>query len=140
MPTVINAENLLLGRLASIVAHRALDGEELAIVNVEKAVISGSRERIFALYNRKHRMGSTEKGPYFPRRPERIAKRTIRGMLPYKRKIGREALARVKTYVGVPEEFAGAEMETLPEAHMNRLRSPRFVTLGAVSEHLGSKF
>lgn len=140
MPTVINAENLLLGRLASIAAKRALEGEELVIVNIEKAVISGKREAIFARYHRKHHMGSREKGPYFPKRPDRIAKRTIRGMLPYKREIGREALARVKAYVGIPSEFMGVEMETIPEAHVSRLKSPYYVTLGAVSAHLGSKF
>lgn len=140
MPRVINAENLLLGRMASIVARRALRGEELAIVNVEKAVISGKKETVFARYHRKYHMGSREKGPFFPRRPDRIAKRTIRGMLPYKRKIGREALARVKIFVGFPQEFAGMEIESLPEAHMNRLKSPHYVTLGAVSAHLGARF
>ena len=38
MVTVINGDGLLLGRLASITAQRALGGEEIAIVNVEKAI------------------------------------------------------------------------------------------------------
>ena len=37
--TVIDATNHVLGRLASIVAERALQGENIDIVNVEKAVI-----------------------------------------------------------------------------------------------------
>ncbi len=41
MVTVVDAEGMLLGRLASIVARRSLTGEEFAIVNAEKAVISG---------------------------------------------------------------------------------------------------
>ncbi len=140
MPVVINAEDLILGRLASVVAQRALQGEEVAIVNVEKAVITGPKARVFGDYLRRRQRGSTEKGPYFPRRPDAIAKRTIRGMLPYRRESGREALARIKAYVGVPPEFAGKEMETIPEAHVRRLRSPRVVTLGAVGSFLGAKF
>jgi len=40
MVTVIDSENLLVGRLASMVAKRALAGEEIAVINAEKAVIS----------------------------------------------------------------------------------------------------
>ena len=44
--TIIDASNLLLGRLASIIAKRLLSGEEIIVVNAEKAVISGNRENI----------------------------------------------------------------------------------------------
>lgn len=140
MVTVVDADGLLLGRLASIVARRTLAGEEIAIVNAEKAVISGTRVRVLANYNQKRQRGSKEGGPFFPRRPDHIMKRTIRGMLPYKRERGIEAFKRVKVYVGVPSEFAEAERETIGEADMNRLSTPRYVTLGAVSTFLGAKF
>ncbi|HDH44680.1 MAG TPA: 50S ribosomal protein L13, partial [Thermococcus sp.] len=39
MVTVIDATGAVLGRLASIVAKRLLNGEEIAIVNSEKAII-----------------------------------------------------------------------------------------------------
>ncbi|MDD1673972.1 MAG: 50S ribosomal protein L13, partial [Methanomicrobiales archaeon] len=105
MVTVINAQNLILGRLASIVAKRALEGEEIAIVNVEKVVISGTRTQVTGTYLKKRQRGSKEGGPFFPRRPDHIMKRTIRGMLPYKRQPGRMAFQRVKAYVGIPREF-----------------------------------
>ncbi|MDD2803867.1 MAG: uL13 family ribosomal protein, partial [Methanocorpusculum sp.] len=41
MVTVIDGENLLLGRLSSIVATRILAGEEIAIINAEKVIVSG---------------------------------------------------------------------------------------------------
>ena len=41
MVTIINGDGLLLGRLASITAKRALAGEQIAIVNVENVIISG---------------------------------------------------------------------------------------------------
>ena len=140
MVTVINGDGLILGRLASLTAQRALAGEEIAIVNAEKAIISGSKARVFANYDHKRTRGSTDWGPYFPRRPDHIMKRTIRGMLPYKRPRGVEAMKRIKCYVGVPVALVGIEMEVLEEAHMDRLNNPQFVTLGTVCTALGAKF
>jgi large subunit ribosomal protein L13 len=138
--TVINGEGLLLGRMASLVAKRALNGEIIAVVNAEKAVISGSRARVFANYDRKRSRGSREGGPFFPRRPDHLVKRTIRGMLPYKNTRGADAMKRIRIYVGVPRELAGTEMEVPDEAHMDRLNNPKFVTVGALSAALGAKF
>ena len=140
MVTVINGEGLLLGRMASICAKRALAGETIAVVNAEKAVISGSRARVFANYDRKRSRGSREGGPFFPRRPDHLVKRTIRGMLPYKNARGAAAFKRIKIYVGVPVDLVGQEMEVLEEAHLDRLNNPKFVTVGAVSTELGAKF
>jgi large subunit ribosomal protein L13 len=140
MVTVINAEGLVLGRMASVVARRSMHGEEIAIVNAEKAIISGARAHVLKHYNEKRKRGSREGGPFFPRRPDHIVKRTIRGMLPYKRECGDTAFKLVKVYVGVPYEFAGAEMESLQDAHISRLGNPRYITLGAVSTYLGAKF
>ncbi|MEM4704878.1 MAG: uL13 family ribosomal protein, partial [Candidatus Bathyarchaeia archaeon] len=38
---VINADGLILGRMATYVAKRLLKGESIIIVNAEKAVLSG---------------------------------------------------------------------------------------------------
>ena len=140
MVTVIDGDGLLLGRMASMVAQRAMRGEEIAIVNAEKTVISGSRARVLANYGHKRSRGSREGGPFFPRRPDHIVKRTIRGMLPYKRTVGSDAFRRVRVYVGIPVEFVGSEREVLEDAHMNRLNNPKFVTVGAVSTFLGAKY
>src|SRR5512136_2950264 len=128
MVTVINGEGLLLGRLASLVAQRGLAGEEIAIVNAEKAIISGSRARVLANYRHKVERGAsgTRWGPFVPRRPDHLMKRTIRGMLPYKRPRGVDALKRIKCYVGVPAGFVGKDMEVVDDAHMNRLNNPAF--------------
>ncbi len=142
MVTIINGDGLLLGRLASITAQRALSGEEIAIVNAENAIISGSRARVLANYRHKRERGASGDrwGPFVPRRPDHLMKRTIRGMLPYKRPRGVDAMSRIRCYVGVPVEFVGKEMEVPDDAHMNRLNNPAYVTLGAVSTFLGAKF
>jgi large subunit ribosomal protein L13 len=103
-------------------------------------VISGSRARVLATYDQKRQRGSREGGPFFPRRPDHIVKRTIRGMLPYKRPRGVDAMKRIKCYVGIPVDFVGKEMEVPEEVHMNRLNNPNHVTLAAVCTFLGAKF
>src|SRR5271157_3927563 len=142
MVTVINGDGLILGRLASIAAQRALAGEEIAIVNVEQIIISGSRARVLANYRHKRERGASGNrwGPFVPRRPDHLMKRTIRGMLPYKRPRGVEAMKAIRCYVGIPVDLVGREMEVPEEAHMNRLNNPNHVTLAAVCTFLGAKF
>jgi large subunit ribosomal protein L13 len=133
---------MLLGRLASIVAQRSLAGEEIAIVNVENVVISGSRARVLANYKHKRERGASGAhwGPFVPRRPDHLMKRTIRGMLPYKRPRGVEAMKSIRCYVGIPAALAGKEMEQPEDANSDRLNNPNRITLGAVSTFLGAKF
>ncbi len=137
---IIDASGMILGRLASVAATCLLAGEEVRIVNAEKAVISGRKVSVYREYTEMRNKGSTEKGPYFPRRPERILKRTVRGMLPHKKKRGRDALSRLKVYVGVPTEFRGMELERLASADMKRLSTGKYVELGNLSRRLGSSF
>lgn len=137
--TVIDANGLIMGRLASIVAKRLLAGEKIDIINAENAVVSGERYAIFADYRHSVERGRPEYGPYFPKRPERILKRTVRGMLPYKRQRGRDAMAHLKIYVGVPAELKNIKAETIEAACMTRLGSPKYVKLGEIGKNLGAK-
>ncbi|WP_445476223.1 50S ribosomal protein L13 [Methanococcoides methylutens] len=138
--TVIDANGLIMGRLASNVAKRLLSGEKIAIVNAEYAVISGSKATTFGEYDEIMNIGTREFGPYFPKRPDRILKRTVRGMLPYKRARGKEAMANLKIHVGIPAELKDEELTTVDEANMTRLSSIKYVTIGDVSRKLGAKF
>jgi large subunit ribosomal protein L13 len=131
---VVDARDCILGRVSSNVAQRALDGETVAVVNAEQAIITGTKEDVFGTYNKRAELGS-DRGPYYPKRPDRIFKRSIRGMLPYKQDRGREAFENVRVYVGNPTDDDG---EILEETSMDRLSNIRFVTLGEVSEELGA--
>ncbi|KPQ43459.1 MAG: LSU ribosomal protein L13P [Candidatus Methanoperedens nitroreducens] len=66
--TVIDANNLILGRMASTVAQRILNGEQINIINAEKAIISGRKDATFDRYHAYVARGSREFGPRFPRR------------------------------------------------------------------------
>ena len=57
MVLVIDATNKIAGRLASIVAKLLLIGEEVIILNAEKAVISGKKDRIFRIFKEKRDKG-----------------------------------------------------------------------------------
>ncbi|CAD5243624.1 50S ribosomal protein L13 [Thermococcus camini] len=140
---IINAEGLILGRLASKVAKMLLEGEEIVIVNAEKAIITGNREDIFAKYKQRTELRTRtnpRKGPFYPKRSDEIVRRTVRGMLPWKTDRGRKAFKRLKVYVGVPKEFEGRELETISETHSSRIATPKYVTVGEVAKFLGGKF
>ena len=136
---VIDASGLILGRLASYVAKRALLGDTVAIVNVEKAIITGSRRRVFDRYKMFRAKGTPTQGPFTPRRARDIFKRTLKRMLPYKRPRGRDALERVKAYKGLPVRYANMVLETLPVAHVSKVPTTKYVTLQDVTHFLGGE-
>lgn len=133
---VIDAENHVLGRLATHVASAVLDGDEIRVVNAEKAVVSGDRDKTIETYRAKRTRGSKEFGPYFPRDPANIVKRTVRGMLPYKKKRGRDALQRLKVFKNLPAEFEDATLETVDDAAADNLKMRNYTTLQEISQHL----
>ncbi|MFB6360593.1 MAG: 50S ribosomal protein L13 [Halobacteriales archaeon] len=123
----------MLGRVASQVAEHALDGESVAVVNTEQLVITGDERDVVQKYRKRTELGS-DRGPNYPKRPDGIMKRTIRGMLPHRTNRGREAFENVRTYVGNPYE----EAEQLEDTSLDRLSNIRFVQLGEVSEQIGA--
>ncbi len=140
---IINAEGLILGRLASKVAKMLLEGEEVIIVNADKAIITGNREDIFAKYKQRTELRTRtnpRRGPFYPKRSDEIVRRTVRGMLPWKTDRGRKAYRRLKVYAGIPREFQGKEFETIIEADASRIATPKYVTVGEVAKFLGGKF
>ncbi len=136
MTAIIDANGATLGRLSTNAAKRLLNGEEIAIVNTEKAIISGKKTAIKNRYKQKREVGTYRKGPFFPRTPERIVKRTIRGMIPYQTPHGRVAFKRLKCYVGIPKEFEGKKTESIKEAEKQPVD---FVTIEELSIYLGAK-
>jgi len=136
MVAVIDATGATLGRLSANTAKRLLKGEEIAIVNSEKAIISGKKRMIKEKYMQKREVGTYRKGPFFPRMPDMIVKRTIRGMIPYQTPHGRAAFKRLKCYMGVPKEFEGKKFEVIKEAEKQPVD---FITVEELSRSLGAK-
>lgn len=106
MECVIDASNHVIGRLASIVAKLALEGNVIHVVNCKNVLITGNKLSIVEDFNRKLRRGDPYKGPFYPKTPEGIVRRTIRGMIPYKKYHGRIAFKNIKTYRNFPKELS----------------------------------
>ena len=146
---VYNAEDKVLGRLASTVAKQLISakkaGEDtrVIIVNAEKAIVTGKRTSVMSDYRSKYELNHARKGPFFPRMPDQILKRTVRGMLPYqKNSSGRGALKSLRVEIGTPPDLSG----DLPDGcewgdsiNIERPLPERFVRLGDISKELGVK-
>jgi len=133
---IIDAKGLILGRMASIIAKRLLQGESIIVVNAEKAAISGKRLQIVKEAKTFLEVGHPRKGPFHQRRPDRIVRRTIRGMLPRKKPKGMQAFKRLKVYLGAPMEFNGKEIQTILDASAEKLKSP-YITVGELAKEIG---
>jgi len=136
---IIDATNMIAGRLAAYAAKQALLGEKIEIVNCEKAVISGNKKNIISHYKHKIERGSSAHGPYYPRNSDRIMRRMIRDMLPYKKERGIKALKKIMCYVGVPDKLKSEKFETLKIADASKLPNVRFMTLKELAKEIGGK-
>ena len=132
---VIDAKDQILGRLCTHVAKRLLNGEEITIVNAESVRVSGSKSQLLAHYKQRRARGKNFSGPKYPRAPDMILKRSVRGMLDYRKTSGREAYKRLKVYVGVPRELKDISRES-PES--SRKAVPKSMYLGDIARELGS--
>jgi large subunit ribosomal protein L13 len=134
--TVVNAERLILGRMSSKVAKKLLNGEEVVIINAEKTVISGKKKSKILEAHVFLEVGAPERGPFHYRRPDRIVRKTVRGMLPMDKVKGKNALAKLQVFLGVPEELKNQTAETVPDAESTKLRGPQF-TLAELAKEIG---
>lgn len=132
---IIDATDQVVGRMASQVAKLLLRGEEISIMNAEKAIISGEPSYTISLYAHRRERGDPLHGPFFPRDPERIVKRAVRGMLPYKKPRGAAAFKRLRVYRSVPADITG-EVRAIGKADN---KNEKFMTVGRLSRRLGSK-
>jgi large subunit ribosomal protein L13 len=134
----LDFENVVLGRGSSLVAKELLKGVKVNIYNAEKAVITGNRNDIFAKYKEKQDFagkGDPLKGPKYPKTPNGIVRRTIRGMVKRKKATGRDAYKNLKVFIGLTE---GIKVKKLDKAQVNPLR--KYITIAEVSKFLGSKW
>lgn len=136
MAIIVNAEKLVAGRLSSWVAKKILEGQEIVIINSEKAVVIGSKRGIIEDFHAKHVRGEMYRGPFYPRMPHLILRRIVRGMLPFNKARGRLAFRRVKTYIGVPPGIDLAKCVPVEDAKVRGAKE--HVTLGEISSRLGS--
>lgn len=145
---ILNAEDQTLGRFLSYAAKKALSGEDVIIVNAEKAVISGKKEvtlkenlRRLEIKNK----GNYTRGPFHYKRPDLYVKKALRGMLPYNKPRGVEAFKRVMVYIGMPEEELKRRHNIdLKKEKPYQLKAKRqlneYSTVGEICEFIGGRW
>ncbi len=135
-PQVIDGDGAVLGRMASRVAKRLLMGEHIVIVNSEKVVLTGEPAMVKELYAIRRDKGDRMKGPFYPKYPDMILKRAIKGMLPFKKPRGVAALKNLRVYIGTPHDVTGkAEKYSKQSTDL----TCKYQTLGDVCAALGAK-
>ena len=135
----VDGTNHILGRLASKVAKLVLSGKRVVVVNSEKILVSGARESVIEEWKSwleiKSRVNPLY-GPIHYRRPDRLFKRVVRGMLPREKPKGKDALKRLKVYIGLPDELSNKSFERFPEIEAKR-PIPLYLTVAELSKSLG---
>lgn len=141
---ILDAADMIMGRMCSQVAKLALLGEHIVIINAKDAVISGRRNQILAKYVHLRRdirnLSNPRRGPFHNSRPDTFLRQKIRFMLP-KNHRGREALKRVHVYItGIPSikasKYENAEPIIVRNASKERL-SHKYVTIEDVCNNMG---
>ncbi len=134
---IIDGSNLILGRLATFVAKKALEGEAITILNCEKIIITGNKKVLIQKFKERVDRGHPYHGPFFPKMPDRIVRRTIRGMLPYKQERGKKAFEKINCFIGIPENFKTQKIETVQTADASKLQTLNFITINDLSKFVG---
>ena len=136
---IIDAKDTILGRLGSYAAKQVLLGNKVDVVNCEECVISGRKHAILKEYiKRLHRKAPT-KAPYFYKRPDMFVKRTIRGMLPFKRARGRDAIKNIKCHIGVPVNLRNEKALIVENAGIGKLDSADYLKVKDICKATGGK-
>ncbi len=140
---VVDAENAVLGRLATAVSKALLSGYKVFVVNSEKAVVSGDPQMVVNSYKTWLEI-KTLRNPYRwspkrPRTPMAIVKKAVKGMLPKDNWRGVCLLKNLKVYVGYPEYLKKYEVVRFAEASSARL-SRGFITVGEIAKMLGWRY
>ena len=129
---LVDAEDLVLGRLATEVASRLrgkhktifaphMDtGDHVIVINAAKVVLTGNKADLKLAYRHSGYPGgltSKSYGQLMDTNPEEVVTMAIRGMLP-KNRLGRAQIAKLKVYAGPehPHEAQQPQPLDLPAA------------------------
>jgi ribosomal protein uL13 len=135
----LDGKGLIMGRLASLVAKMLLEGKSVYVFNTEQIVISGNKRSTIEQWKKKLEIQSRINPKHTPphyRRPDRIFRRVVRGMLPRDKPKGRVAFRNLKVYHGVPEEFKSIKMLKLDKAVAKGFEMD-YIKLADLSKELG---
>lgn len=124
---VVDAENMVLGRLASEIAKRlrgkhkpeytphADTGDYIIVINVEKICVTGRKSTDKMYYHHTGFIGGIKSISFdklIVKAPERVLESAVKGMLP-KGPLGREMFRKLKIYAGSEHNHTAQQPITL---------------------------
>lgn len=124
---LVDAQNQILGRLASQIAHRLRgkhkpefaphmdNGDFIIVVNCEKIKVTGNKLQQKNYYHHTGYVGSLKSitlEKQLQKKPEEVLRAAVRGMLP-KNRLGRAMLKKLKIYAGAEHPHQAQEPKTL---------------------------
>jgi large subunit ribosomal protein L13 len=132
---VIDATGLVVGRLASIIALRLRgkhkpsftphvdDGDNVIVINAEKAVFTGRKRDQKMYYHHTGYIGGIKersaRSIFEGRFPERILEKAVERMLP-RGPLGRKQLGNLRVYPGTEHPHEAQKPEALDVGALNR--------------------
>jgi large subunit ribosomal protein L13 len=133
---VVDADGLVLGRLASSVAHilrgkhrpyfapHVDTGDHVIVVNADKVILTSDKADAKLAYRHSGYPGglrSTSYAELLEQKPAELIRRSVRGMLP-KNTLGRQMLGKLQVYAGPDHPHAAQQPESLelPQAQARR--------------------
>lgn len=132
---VIDANGLVVGRLASLIAMRLRGkhkptytphvdcGDNVIVVNAEKVVLTGRKVQQKVYYHHTGHIGGikerTAKFILEGRFPQRVVEKAVERMLP-RGPLGRRQLSNLRVYKGPDHPHAAQQPEKLEVASLNR--------------------
>ena len=134
---VVDAEGLILGRMASEVAailrgkHKPTftphmdTGDHVVIINADKVVLTGAKLTDKHVYDHSGYPGGLRTriyGEVLVSKPEEAVRRTIRGMLP-KNRLGRQQITKLKVYSGADHPHSAQQPQPLTLDNARALRA-----------------
>jgi large subunit ribosomal protein L13 len=126
---VVDAQDLILGRLATRVAHVLRGkhkpifaphvdvGDHVIVVNAAGVRLSGAKGEQSMAHRHSGYPGGLKSVPFarlLAERPEDLVERAVRGMLP-KNTIGRAQIRKLKVYAGPDHPHGAQKPEPLPQ-------------------------
>ena len=131
---VVDAEGVVLGRLAAVVASRLRGkhkplftshvdcGDNIIVINAEKVSLTGRKMQDKRYYHHTgHPGGIKETSPekiFAGKFPERVVQKAVERMLP-RSPLGRQQMTKLHVYAGTEHPHAAQQPEVLDVAGMN---------------------
>ncbi|KAF0977686.1 hypothetical protein FDP41_003008 [Naegleria fowleri] len=142
---VLDGKGHILGRLAANVSKEILAGKKVVVVRCEELLLQGKMKRnkvAYESYLRKRMNTNPRKGPFHHRAPSQHLFKVIRAMVPRKTERGREALARLELYDGVPSQYNQVKRHVCPSALAVTILKPSspVTRLGDLLKRMGWKY